>query len=231
MIEQVCHIGARHSAEQTENQDTIYFGENERYTVISLADGVSACKEAKVGAEIASRAATELLLNRGDHFLEFDDDWIAESIISHILYELKQKARADLQAVEEYSSTIASVLFDKKSRRLLCFSLGDSLIAATGSGGFRIIVRPSDSTDGCCVTTTEEASLLAQVIKTNVGTLDTVLIFSDGAWGQMFKKNRLKPEVSEMLADHRLSDLREYLILQNGADDYSFISMHFDQSI
>lgn len=231
MIKQLCHIGARHSAEQTENQDALCFGENDRYTVISLADGVSTCKEAKAGAEIASRAVTELLLKKGDYFLEFDRDQIAEFIIAHIFYELKQKAQADLQEVEAYSSTIASVLFDKKTRRLLCFSLGDSLIAATDSGGYRVMIRPADSTNGCCVTTTEKASLLAQVNKTNVGTLDTILICSDGAWGQMYQNNRLKPEVSGMLTAHRLDELREYLIRQNGADDYSFISMNFDQSV
>lgn len=223
LIETLCHIGARHSAEQAENQDVLCSGETDRYTVISLADGVSTCKEARAGAEIASRAVTELLLKKGHYFLEFDHEQIARGIISHILYELNRRAQTDSQDVREYSSTIASVLYDKKACRLLFFSLGDSLIAATDNGKFRIIAMPADSTDGCCVTTTKHAPLLAQANKIDTDTLDAVMICSDGAWKQMYLKNRLKPEVSEMLADRRMDALREYLVRQNGPDDYSFI--------
>ena len=107
-------MGANHGDGAGENQDALCHAQNKEFCVISLADGVSTCREAKCGAEIASSAITNLLLKKGDYFLEFGNEQIAELALSHILYELKERAENDSQNLEDYSSTVASVLVDKK---------------------------------------------------------------------------------------------------------------------
>ena len=225
MIKESSRMGAYHALTCGENQDALCHGENRDFCVITLADGVSACKEARDGAIIASRAITNLFLKKGAYFLEFESDQIAEFAISHILSELGQQAEEASCPVEEYSSTVASVLVDKRKRQILCFNLGDSVIMAVGDGKCKVICMPSDSTSGCCVTTTKRAASMASVRRCGFGALESIVICSDGAWREMFAKTRLRPEVAQILSGGAYDDLEDYLNGQNCSDDYSFISM------
>lgn len=190
-----------------------------------LGRWVSSCKEAKSGAEIASKAITNLLLKKGAYFLAFEREQSAELAISHILYELRQKAEEDHERITEYSSTIASVLFDKEHDKLLCFNLGDSIIVGAGKGRCRILAMPADSSSGCCVTTTKNAVSMTSVNVIDTSCVESVVICSDGAWRRMFSKNKLKPEVAGLLADSDFKGLKEFLIKQDCFDDHSFVSM------
>ena len=57
------------------------------------------------------------------------------------------------------------------------------------------------------------------------GELDAVFICSDGAWGRMFVKNRLRPELGGLLAGGQYETFAAYLKGQETADDCTFISM------
>lgn len=229
MIKELSEMGANHGGGSGENQDALCHAQNKDFCVISLADGVSACKEAKCGAEIASRAITNLLLKKGDYFLEFGNEQIAELTLSHILFELKQRAENDSQNLEDYSSTVASVLVDRKKNRILCFNLGDSIILAVGKGKCRVLAMPADSSSGCCVTTTKSATKMVSVKIFDADAMESVVICSDGAWRQMFDKNKLKPEVFSLLANNEYDGLMDFLVGQNCLDDYSFISLNMQQ--
>lgn len=226
VIKELSEMGIYHIGRNGKNQDALCHAGNQNFSVISLADGVSACKEAKSGAEIASRAITDLLLKRGEYFLEFENCQIAEFTLSHILFALKQRAENDAEDIEEYSSTVASVLLDKKKKRMLCFNLGDGIIMAAEKGRCRVLAMPADSSAGCCVTTTASAIKMASVKLFEAGSVESVVICSDGAWRQMFDRNKLKPEVSGLLANSEYDGLKDYLVGQNCFDDYSFISLN-----
>lgn len=229
VIKELSEMGMRHSGVDGENQDALCYAQNQNFCVISLADGVSTCKEPKSGAEIASRAITNLLFKKGDYFLEFEREQIAEFTISHILFELEQRAENDSKDVEEYSSTVASVLVDKKKKRMLCFNLGDGIIIAAGKGKCRVLAMPADSSSGCCVTTTKSAAAMVSVKLLDTSSVESVVICSDGAWRQMFDKNKLKPEVYDLLANNEYDGLKSFLAKQNCFDDYSFISLDMRQ--
>lgn len=225
MIKELSIRGKYHIDNNGENQDAICYGENVHFSVISLADGVSTCERAKCGAEIASNAMTSLLLKKGDYFFEFEEEQIADFILSHIVYKLEKKAMEEMKDISEYSSTIASVLVDKKNGRLLCFSVGDSMILAVGNGKCRMIATPSDSMQGCCVTTTKNAKAMTSVHIFSTEKLESVVICSDGAWRNMFSKSRLKPEVENMLVNNEYEGLKDFLVLQKSFDDCSFVSL------
>ena len=55
--------------------------------------------------------------------------------------------------------------------------------------------------------------------------IESVVICSDGAWRQMYNKNKLKPEVFDLLVKNEYDGVKEFLIGQNCFDDYSFISL------
>jgi len=225
LISKLNRMGTHHASIHGDNEDVVYYGNNRDLYVISLADGVSACSAAKQGASIAGREITNLFLKKGTHFLEYETEQIADFALSHILYELKAQARGAARPVEDYSSTVASVLIDKKKQRMLCFNLGDSMILAAGNGKCRVLSMPADSSRGCCVTTTRHAEQKISVSLCGTGSLDSVMICSDGAWREMFLKNRLRPEVARMLADNDYAALERFLVGRNCFDDYSFISL------
>lgn len=225
MVSSISQMGSFHADQKKEKQDAVVFKHNGDYWVISLADGVSTCEKAKAGAETACNTITELLLKKGNFFLAFDDNQIAELALSHVLCELKQQAKQEQSAVDAYSSTLASVLYDRKSKKLLYFNLGDSLILAVENGTCRVLSMPSDSLSGCCVTTTKNAVTMTEARVIPVADMEAVVICSDGAWRQFLEQNRLKPEVASLIAHQEFDQLKEYLIKQNCMDDYSFIAL------
>lgn len=224
MINLLSHIGRHHLELNGENQDAVQQNENARYTVISLADGVSACSQAKRGAEIASTAISNLLFKKADFFLNCDRLQIAGYMLSHIRYELAKQAESSSVPMDEYSSTVASVLYDRRKKRFLYFNLGDSLIMAVERGKCRIIAIPEDSRDVCCVTTTQDAVMRVQSGVMDASSCESIIICSDGAWRHMFDKNRIKPNVKELLCAGAFDALADYLHAQGCCDDYSFVS-------
>ncbi len=88
MILKYSQSGVRHIKNKEENQDALYSASNQRYTVISLADGVSNCKKAKTGAEIACRAITNLFFKKASYFLHSSEEETARISGAHVLFEL-----------------------------------------------------------------------------------------------------------------------------------------------
>lgn len=225
MVSLLSDIGMYHRETDGENQDVVSQKENKRYSVISLADGVSTCSRAKTGAAIASASITNLFFKNASFFLEFDEKQIAEYTLSHILSELTQQAENDLTDLCEYSSTISGVLYDHVTRKLLFFNLGDSIIIAVENGMCKIVSMPSNSREGCCVTTTNGAIECIHTGVIEAASFDSIIICSDGAWCHMFEKNKLKREVASMLCRKAFNELADYLSIQRCYDDYSFISI------
>lgn len=231
MIDKFSHIGKWHASAEGENQDYICSGKQGRNTVITLADGVSTCKESKTGAKISGDTITRLFLNKGELLQEYEAKDIAEMTLVEILYELEQAADKEAEDIEEYSSTVASVLHDQKNKRLMCMSLGDSLIMGTSGDDCYVLTMPYDSRNGCCVTTTENATTHTEVKMFDDSEMDSVIIMSDGAWKHVFDRNSLKQEVRRMLTAGDYEGLKDYLKDQDGSDDYSFITMDISKKI
>ena len=219
--------GLRRLLDHTENQDALCFGDNERFEVIALADGVSTCGMARRGADLTSRAATNLLLKKGQFFLSFEEKKTAESVLAHVLFKLGEDANEKSIPVEAYSSTLACVLFDKETEKLLCLNLGDGLILGIENGCCRVIAKPSDSSHGCCVTTTKNAQEEMCVKILERGNLTSVILLTDGAWRQMLVNNRLREDAAALLESEAFDELKEFFSQHQSEDDYSFIAMDF----
>lgn len=69
MVSLLSDIGMYHRKTDGENQDVVSQKEGKRYSVISLADGVSTCSRAKTGAAIASASIANLLFKNASFFL------------------------------------------------------------------------------------------------------------------------------------------------------------------
>lgn len=228
-IEKFSAAGTYHKNLEAENQDAVSFEQNENFAVIALADGASDCSEAKQGAETACQAAANLLLKKGEYFFSCGKSEIAELVLGHVLYELKASAEKAGQALEAYSSTLACAAFDRKNKKLLLLNLGDSLLLGVRDGNCRVLSMPADTAEGCCMTTTKGAEEKIFVEIYEHAQMDSVIIFSNGAWRALFERNRLSPMPEYFIASGRYERLRRYLEGKNSPDDCSFVSMELDR--
>ena len=225
MLYKSSHMGHLHKKTKGVNQDCICAALNNDRTVISLSDGVSSCSEGKAGAEIACEAITHLMMKKGDLIMEYEYEQIAAITVGHILGELEKRTLSSDKAIEDYSSTVSSVLYDEIGKKILCFNLGDSLIMSVNEDGYHIVVRPFDSSDGCCVTTTINAKTAAEVKILDPSEADALIICSDGAWRHLFSGNKMKPEAAMLIEAFDFVGLENYLNQQDCEDDYSFVAL------
>ncbi len=221
--------GAYHLSRGEENQDIICHDSNDRFTVITLADGVSTCQKARAGAEIAGRAITRLFLDNGAFFMQMQEDALVKHALKCVRYQLQAQAQADGVPVEEYASTLSSVLIDRGSKMLRCFHLGDGLILGLEHGSCRLLAAPSDSTGGCYVTTTEGVAGKVVTRQMPWEALQEIMLLSDGAWRLMYDKTRMLPEVERLLHSADYAGLQEYLSQSDSSDDCSFICLRLDR--
>ena len=228
MIYEYSRRGLRHERDGAANEDHICCSEDSRASVMVLADGVSSCPMAGEGAETAAQAMASLLHARGDILPEHEEKDIAEIVTGHVLFELEAKAEKGHRAAADYSSTLSGVMHDRQKEILLIYNLGDCMVIAAQGGRCSIAALPYDSTDGCCVTTTRNAASAATVRKMPAGGIDYAVICSDGAWREMLKGNRLKKEVTEMIASGRFEELAAYLEERGCEDDSSFAALRLE---
>ena len=217
--------GKWHEQNGESNQDIVSSGSNERFSVITLADGVSTCKKGRKGAQIACKTTKEMMLRNGEYISGCSGAELANDIVLNVTYEIQKQAELDKIEPEEYSSTLSSVMYDNLLNTLTIFSVGDGIIFGVGRNGFRVLAMPSDSREGTCVTTTRGASRQAVARTISRDGIDSVWICSDGAWRMMFKSGIMKREFADLIASKDYRGLKELFIEHHGNDDMSFIML------
>lgn len=225
MVHYLSVAGKHHNYENENNQDAIQFMQKGKFCAMVLADGVSTCSQAKYGAETACKAVVDFLLQHAERFFNMNERDTADSLIAHILYELRMAAEKAHKKVEEYSSTLACILVDRSRHRMFYFSIGDSLITATKNDKCYIVAMPADSRNGCCVTTSFNAVTMARTGIIDTDNIQSVMISSDGAWHLMYQRNRLLQPIKAMILNKDYEKLKETLLEQERFDDCSFITI------
>ena len=205
-------------------QDYTCFEEGPRYLVTVLADGVSTCPDSYEGAKVCCEALKAILFAKADYFFEFDTDKIKDLVMSHVLYELRKHVELKSGTIEDYSSTLAGVLYDKKEERYITLSVGDSLIVGSGFGKCEILSMPYDSTSGCPATTTNNVLEVTEVKISDSANYETITIFTDGAWRELYDRNNMKENVKSALISGDFKCIEDLLTTSEPFDDSSFIT-------
>ena len=224
-INKFSQSGEKHIKSNMENEDALCSIKDSNSCVISLCDGVSQCSMAKDGANITCEAVSKLLCKKGKLFFDFPKDIIAKNILSHILYEIRKEATKASKDTDDYSSTFASVLWDRKKDRIMCIGLGDSIVIAVGKQKCRVVLEPCESFDGCVVTTTKGALEYVNIKIFDAKDIESVIILSDGAWRAIFEKNRMNEDAQTYIKNNNYELLVDCLKKKKIYDDYSFISL------
>ena len=227
IINSLSRPGTRHILNNIENQDFVSWGENENFLTAVLADGVSSCVHSSKGAKTACEVLNRIFLRKGDFFLNSDVRFykkeISKMILSYILQEIEKISKGntgDIDGMKEYSSTIAGILYEKKSDKFLCFNVGDGMIVASNSdrGDYQVLLAPYQNEKGCCVTTTRGAENTAGLKIFHADNINSIIILSDGAWKKVFNDKNFS-------SLNNFIELDNYLEKSNCNDDYSYIAM------
>ena len=220
--------GTYHGSDEKNNQDAMVSDSNERFAVIVLADGVSSCKKGGEGAKITVETVKELFLKHAERLFLMEDVSIKQVISSKIKDELKTQAEKDGIDYEEYASTLCAILVDKKQNKAMFTSIGDSLILGVKNQEVYIVTPPADSRNGIPTTVMTDLSYYkVGKLQPEKGELavDSFIACSDGAWKELYRRGRLRPEVKEMIVKRDYKGVTEFLKDRHTADDCTFITL------
>lgn len=219
------NVGEYHIERNEVNQDVCMSADNGASSTIVLADGVSTCSHAKEGAMIACLNVMNYFSLCGNELIFQSTDCVAKKTISNLKHKLQHAS--DIQGIEinEYSSTIVAVYYDRIKNKLLCINLGDGLVCGVGKNDIEIIMQPQDNTYGCYVTTTKGVEEKAEVKILSAEGYNSVFICSDGMWKQMFKKSKMIEEYKKMILENDYGNLINQININRSFDDRSIIVM------
>ena len=224
MIYRYTKTGDAHAFRGTENQDALSGSDGENFAVLALADGISACPQAASGARTAANAAADLLEKRGWCFLDYMPENIAGIILSYSMQKLNETASVLAAPVREFASTLACIYLDKAQKKVVYFNLGDSMIITAHGSGCRVLAPPYRGEGSCCSTTTKNVLRTVKSGVADIAGTESVIIFSDGAWKEIYNRNTLRPEIFKLLTGNDFNRLESYLADREPADDCSFIA-------
>lgn len=218
-------IGSYHKKNNEVNQDVIIMDETDDIMIATLCDGVSTCRYAREGAEIAGRSVSSFMAGKYQKLLKYDSRTIAVRMVNHICYDLRKEATAKKRNFEDYSSTISSVLYDRENCKLLCLNVGDAIIGGLTEEGIEIIGKPQSGHNGCYVSTTKEVEKVADVSILDAEKYKSVFICTDGMWKSFYDGNKIRDDAEEKIETKAYDDLVNHIRLNPNTDDRSIVIM------
>lgn len=223
MTHQFSRAGQRHLAAGRKNEDAFAIREDDRYTVMALADGASGCSHAGQGAQLCCDTAARLLLGCAAYFLDAQPETVTKILLRNIRYALDKQAAQEKIPVEAFSSTLACALYDRREQKLLLFRLGDGLVLGSRENRCTCLLRPDSSAQGTCVTTTRGADSRCSVQLLDAAGYRSVMLLTDGAWRAMVTGGRLSPAAEDAVVRGDDPRLRQLLRKAAPNDDHSYL--------
>lgn len=191
-----------------------------------MADGVSTCENGKAGAEIACQTIMKIMLENWQDIFKCGEAVIAKLVVRRIVDNINNKAMVSNENVRSYASTLSFACFNKSTKKVLTFTLGDSLAYKLSEKGCILLNQPDAYDNGkCCVTTTDYAFTRAKINIVEAGGLNGVMLCSDGAWRMFYKENTFRDDLWDAIKKQNYEAIKAYLQEQDNCDDSSFIIM------
>lgn len=174
--------GRIHQQNGLPSQDAVLFRDFGHWAAAAVADGVSSCRCAQIGAEIACFAAVDFLNREQERIRTFSSAQLCYLLKEHVLYHLEKESGKTGNPLEAYSSTLTVLFWDKEQNLVYLFQLGDGAILSRQGESWRVCLFPQTFSGRPCTTTTAYAEQLTQLKKCTFSEGDAVLLCTDGVW-------------------------------------------------
>lgn len=215
MIHSFSRAGRHHAQRGEACQDAVRSAESPEWVAIAAADGVTACRHGKEGAQIACEAVLRALLRQGDRLWEYEEKKLSYLIVEQVLFELERHAPDG--NVGEYACTLAFACIRRRDGRMLLWNLGDGAALVIPAGGHAQLMLPPRRYGGrSCQVTTQQAWRAAAVRTGRLNYGDQVMLCTDGALGRIFPLTEALRQSDYPQADRLLEQSGEW-------DDMSYI--------
>ena len=166
MIRQFSQTGMGHLSQGKENQDCVLSSIDPDYVIIAAAEGVSAARYAKEGAQIACRTVIDVFRRDTESLFACSREKMAVLLLDQILYEIAQQPQG--AAAEEFAST------------LILWNLGDGTVLHRSYSGAAYEMSPRRFRGIPCQTVTKGAYRAVQIQRIRIRHGDTILLMTDG---------------------------------------------------
>lgn len=166
------------------------------------------------------------MLDEADYIFASGKEKTAGLIVAYIYKKLLVEANVRKEEVESFSSTLSFVCFNKETKKVMTFVLGDSLIYGVKGDSFSLECSPViPEENGTFTTTTQGAEDYININIFSVGDYSSFILCTDGAWKTFYKNGILKDEVSCVMKSENFVSVKSYFDDRNCFDDCSCIIM------
>lgn len=217
-------VGEYHKKVGGSCQDTFLNIEDSSYSLIALADGVTACKFGKLGAEKAIEALGNFVQLEGEKLFLYAPEKLAYLLVEHVLYYLELTAISKSSDLKDFSSTLSFAYIEKKTGRAVIGSLGDSSIFGIVDNAFKPLLVPTHRTTFPFVTTSNHANKAMSILYCDLHLGDCILLGSDGFTNALLGFANSDISFSELLEKFEFGGLDSYLETCGEADDCTYIA-------
>ena len=197
--------------------------ENNEARIIVVADGISSCKNALQGAQLACKVAANALLGETQFLFSLAPAVIASLILENIKRELRTLSLVTSQSEQSYSSTLSFVCFNKHSEQVMLFVLGNSFIYALSQNGISPVCLPDEAGAKLTPCTTTKGAEQCTKVEILAKGSPAYLIASDGAWRCFYQRGIWDPS---FLTAVKKNCLQQFLKNNCCEDDCSIVIMN-----
>ena len=213
--------GLYHKEKGEVSGDVIRCMDNGEYAIIVLADGASSCSRGAEGADRISSKAIEIVQNQYGYSYLLPDNW-AEILINNLVNYLHEISVRQEIPFKEYSSTLMVILIDRKRNLLHYCNIGDGLVIGIKDQKCPIICMPQGDGTGCPMITTDGVKRIIDAGNTNLDSINSIFVCSDGTWRLMYEHSTMKPEIKEKLISGKYEEFWRIVKSSCSIDDCSF---------
>lgn len=221
--------GEWHRSQSLPNQDAVFVGRSETAEFYAVADGVSQCRNSKEGAEIACRAAAEILLDETAYIFGCRGKKAARIIVAYIKRRIRMLAAERGESPGSFSSTLCFVCRNRQTREVMTLVLGDSRIYAIYPAENDSLMRLSGAEEGIS-TMTIGAEKYTAVSTLPSESATAFLLCTDGAWRLMKPDIRADDRISEAVRYFDQNVIERFFSEKLKTDDCSILMVRFREN-
>lgn len=219
-----CKTGAYHLKNGEVCQDKAGYFETKDYVIAVIADGVTACEKSDEGADIICRAFISFVLDEQENVFVYSKEKLAYLMIEYLLYCLEIETAKKGDAIQEYASTIAGVVVDRRNRKAVIINLGDGAVFTFSSSRMLEQLEPKRINGKPCLVTTKESYKAAEIKRLEVKFGEGLFLCTDG-FIEILERRGKDLDAKELIVGYDFSRLQMKLQLHDTMDDCSYIAI------
>lgn len=226
-------IGGRHIRANKACEDAVanFCSVDGSIASVALSDGAGSCEHALDGAAIASKVASEMLVEQFDELWALTEDEFAQCIINRVCCELRKKADENSWTMQSMYATLLCAVMHRDGRYMV-FHVGDGAVVGYSEKSGGRVISQYEHEYASNITTFINVPGTAYEVRRGTGDYWSFLLTSDGAEPYLFpggvvtREAYMLQQAGFVLSENETESFMISLtkVLKNDCDAYDDIS-------